>query len=60
MDFTLTDEQRMLVKTIRRFVYDELIPLEDDIEATGALDPAAARSIFEKSRDLGFYAMNIP
>ena len=27
MDFTLTDEQRMLVKTIRRFVYDELIPL---------------------------------
>ncbi len=60
MDFTLTQEQRMLVRTIRQFVYDELIPLEDDIEATGALAPETARAIFEKSRDLGFYAMNIP
>ena len=60
MDFALTDEQRMLVHTIRQFVYDELIPLEDDIEATGELAPDRARAIFEKSRDLGFYAMNIP
>ncbi len=60
MDFALTDEQRMLVHTIRQFVYDELIPLEDDIEATGELAADRARAIFEKSRDLGFYAMNIP
>jgi acyl-CoA dehydrogenase len=60
MQFDLTPEQRMLVDTVRRFVAAELLPLEDEIELTGRLDPAKARSIFEKSRALGFYAMNIP
>jgi len=60
MHFDLTDEQAMLVSTVRRFIATELIPLEDEIEKTGRLDPAKARAIFEKSRALGFYAMNIP
>jgi acyl-CoA dehydrogenase len=60
MQFDLTPEQRMLVDTVRRFVAAELLPLEDEIEATGQLEPAKARAIFEKSRALGFYAMNIP
>jgi acyl-CoA dehydrogenase len=60
MQFDLTDEQAMIVGTVRRFVETELIPLEDEIEETGELDPAKARAIFEKSRALGFYAMNIP
>jgi len=60
MHFDLTAEQRMLVDTVRRFVASELIPLEDDIEAQGVLAPDIARAVFEKSRALGFYAMNIP
>jgi acyl-CoA dehydrogenase len=60
MQFDLSDEQKMIVGTVRRFVETELIPLEHDIERTGRLDPAKAREIFEKSRALGFYAMNIP
>ena len=60
MQFDLTEEQSMIVGTVRRFVEAELIPLEDEIEETGRLDPAKARAIFEKSRALGFYAMNIP
>jgi len=60
MQFDLTEEQTMIVSTVRRFVETELIPLEEEIEATGRLDPAKARAIFEKSRALGFYAMNIP
>jgi acyl-CoA dehydrogenase len=60
MDFTLSDEQRLLIDTVRRFVDTELIPLEEGIEATGTLDPAAARAILEKSRALGLYAMNMP
>ncbi len=60
MQFDLSEEQSLLVATIRRFVETELIPLEDRIEASGSLDPAQARAIFEKSRALGFYAMNIP
>jgi len=60
MQFELTAEQKLIVETVRRFVETELIPLEEEIETTGELSPARARAIFEKSRALGFYAMNIP
>ncbi len=60
MDFDLTEEQALLVGTIRRFVDTELIPLEDEVERTGTLAPDKAREVFEKSRANGFYAMNIP
>lgn len=60
MRFDLTEEQTMIVDTVRRFVHDELIPLEDEIEETGRLDPTKAKAVFEKSRALGLYATNIP
>jgi acyl-CoA dehydrogenase len=60
MDFGLSDEQRMIVGTVRRFVETELLPLEDDVENTGKLTAHRAREIFRKSKTLGFYAMNIP
>lgn len=60
MEFGLSEEQRLIVETVRRFVQTELIPLEEEIEKTGRLDDARAKEIFEKSRALGFYAMNIP
>ena len=60
MDFTLSDEQRMLVGTVRDFIRNELQPLEAEVETTGRLAPEKARAIFEKSRAHGLYAMNIP
>lgn len=60
MDFALSDEQRMLVETIRDFIERELEPLEDEVETTGVLAPQKARAIHEKSKALGLYAMNIP
>ena len=60
MNFTLTEEQRLLVATIRRFIDTHLAPLEDQVERDGVLAPETARAIFEKSRALGLYATNIP
>ncbi|MBK9080699.1 MAG: acyl-CoA dehydrogenase family protein [Rhizobiales bacterium] len=60
MDFLLSDEQRMLVETVRGFIAAELAPLEDEVEETGVLRPELARAIHEKSKALGLYAMNIP
>jgi acyl-CoA dehydrogenase len=60
MDFSLSDEQRLLIDTVRRFIREELAPLEDVVEASGALAPEKARAIHEKSKALGLYAMNIP
>ena len=60
MDFALSEEQRMLVETLRTFIATELAPLEAEIEATGVLRPELARAIHEKAKALGLYAMNSP
>ncbi len=60
MDFALSHEQRLLIETVRGFIRTELQPLEAEVEASGVLAPQAARAIFDKSRALGLYAMNIP
>jgi acyl-CoA dehydrogenase len=60
MDFALSEEQRLLIETARRFVRTELMPLEKELEQKRELDPKKAREIFEKSKALGLYAVNIP
>ncbi|MGC6519799.1 MAG: acyl-CoA dehydrogenase family protein [Candidatus Puniceispirillaceae bacterium] len=60
MDFSPTEEQRLLVATIRAFVDEELRPLEAQIEETGHLDDDCAAEIRAKSQALGLYAVNIP
>lgn len=60
MDFGPSSEQRMLVDTVRQFIARELRPLEDGVENSGVLADEDAKTIFEKSRALGLYAMNIP
>ena len=60
MDFTLTEEQRLLVETIREFVQRELKPLEEVVETNGYLADDVASEIQEKSKGLGLYAVNIP
>ena len=34
MDFSLNDEQKMMIDTIRRFIAEELHPLEDELDET--------------------------
>lgn len=60
MNLALGGEQTLIIKTARDFVSSELIPLEEEVEAKRALEPAIARAIFEKSRALGLYAANVP
>jgi acyl-CoA dehydrogenase len=60
MDFTLHDDQKMLIETVRRFIREELRPLEDRLEHDGQLDDATARALHDKARSLGLYALNMP
>lgn len=60
MDFAPNDEQKMMLATVRRFIQDELHPLEQTVEDQGGLSAEQARTIFEKSRALGLYGMNMP
>ena len=60
MDFSLSEEQHLLVSSIRGFIGSELRPLEEDIEKTGRLADDVASEIRAKSQELGLYAVNIP
>ena len=60
MNFSLSEEQRLLVATIRGFIDDELRPLEAQVEEAGHLADDVAAAIRDKSRALGLYAVNIP
>ena len=60
MDFSLNEEQKMMIDTVRRFIAEECKPLEDELEAQGALNPAKAQALHAKSKALGLYALNMP
>lgn len=60
MDFSLSEEQHLLVSSIRGFIESELRPLEEGIEKTGRLDDKIASKVRAKSQELGLYAVNIP
>jgi acyl-CoA dehydrogenase len=60
MDFGLTDEQALIVRTVRNFVERELYPLEAEVERTGQVPIQVGREIQRKVKALGFYAPNMP
>ena len=60
MDFELSDEQRLMVRTVRDFIAAELAPLENEIERTGTLPSEIAAAVHAKSKALGLYGMNMP
>ena len=60
MDFGLSDEQKMIVDTVRNFVEKEIYPFESEVEATGVVRKEVSDEIKKKTIDLGFYACNFP
>ncbi|MEB8336881.1 acyl-CoA dehydrogenase family protein [Streptomyces endophyticus] len=60
MDFTLTDEQRLIVDTVRKFVTAELEPYEDEVERLDDIPAEIADRIRQKAIAAGLYAANMP
>ena len=60
MDFALTDEQRLIIRTTREFVEHELYPHEAEIEETAELPQELLRELKSKAIDAGLYAANMP
>ncbi|MEM6389430.1 MAG: acyl-CoA dehydrogenase family protein [Pseudomonadota bacterium] len=60
MHFGLSDEQEMIVSTVRSFVENEIYPHEQLVEKTGEVPDDLAQEIKRKTLDLGFYACNFP
>ena len=60
MNFGLTEEQEMIVSTVRSFVENEIYPHEDLVERSGEVPVEIAKEIKRKTLELGFYACNFP
>ncbi len=60
MDFGLSEEQQLIVRTVRNFVEKELYPHEAEVERTGLVRRGLGLEIQGKVKALGFYAPNMP
>ncbi|MBI3362997.1 MAG: acyl-CoA dehydrogenase family protein, partial [Chloroflexi bacterium] len=60
MNYGLTDEQRIIVQTVRGFVEKELAPYEDEVEQTGEVRPELREQIIKRALEHGLYAANMP
>lgn len=60
MEFELSQEQGMLVDTVRKFVETELQQHEFDVDRADHVRPELAAQIKQKALDLGLYAFNMP
>ena len=60
MDLGLSDEQEMIVQTVRSFVVNEIYPFEAEVDRAGTVPAELGQEIKRKCLDLGFYACNFP
>ena len=61
MDLELSDEQQMVVETVRRYVHDEIVPLEAELDPDAdSLAPDDQERLVAKVKAMGLYGMDIP
>ena len=60
MDFSISEDQQMVVDTVRAFTERELVPHEDEVERTGQVRPELVDDIRGKAIEAGLYAANMP
>ena len=60
MEFALTDEQQMIVDTVRSFTERELFPYEDQVEKLGEVPPELVQQIKQRSIAAGLPKLYSP
>ena len=61
MDLAPSEEQRLIIDTVRRLVRDEIAPLEAELDPDGsALEPEDFDRISGMVKTMGFYGLDIP
>lgn len=60
MDFTLPEELRILKDTLRRFVNEELIPVERETCDGEELKPEWREKLEKRAKDIGIWMMEVP
>ena len=60
MDFSLPEEIRLLQQTVRKFVQDELIPIEMNSLDGVELKPEIRSRLEEKTKKMGLWMLDVP
>jgi len=61
MNLELTEEQNLIVAMVRRFVREEILPLELNLDPDAdTLDPKDQAQLIEKTQSMGLYGLDIP
>jgi acyl-CoA dehydrogenase len=60
VDFELSEEQHLVVQTVRGFVEAELYPHEDQVERLDDVPPEVVAQVRGKAIEAGLYAANMP
>jgi alkylation response protein AidB-like acyl-CoA dehydrogenase len=61
MDFALSDEQRMIVDMVRRFVADEIVPLEANLDPDAdEVPPDELARLVAITKEMGLYGLDTP
>jgi alkylation response protein AidB-like acyl-CoA dehydrogenase len=59
-EFTPTEEQGMLVDSVRQFMEKEIFPHEREIERRGEISLELGKQIQKRAKEQGLYAANMP
>jgi acyl-CoA dehydrogenase len=61
MDLELSEEQQIIVQTIRRFIQEEIVPLEAELDPDAYfLPPELKLPLVEQVKAMGFYNLDVP
>lgn len=61
MDLQQSDEQKLIVAMVRRFVHEEILPLEMNLDPDAdSLAPADSERLSGKVKEMGLYGLDIP
>lgn len=59
-DFNVPQETRLVLDMINRFIREEIVAHEDEVERLGHVPMELARELGRKSREIGLYALGMP
>ncbi len=60
MNYSLTAEQELIIRSLRAFREQELEPHEAEVDRTGEVPQELGQRIKSKALEMGFYAPNLP
>ena len=60
MNYELTDEQTMLIDSLRAFIDEEIAPHEAAADEAAGVSAEVGQRIRERAIEMGFFAANLP